>query len=337
MADTRAIVALLPASEESPPRGEPVRLACRLAGEAGHEVTVIVAGPVAEAEAVAAAALGAPRVWAVGHPSFAERFDAEQLLGIFRDALSCPDILAGRVPDLVLMPAGEIEEEVAARLAAGLDGVALGRCLDIVARESGFLVRRSAYGGRVRVLLEATASPCVAVVASAGTAPVSAGAPRQGQIRSFRSTVALPAAGHVKRVVGAAAQERRLERARVIVSGGRGMGGAEGFASLRELADCLGGAVGGSLPAADAGWIPVSRQIGQSGKYVTPEVYIAVGLSGTIQHVAGIDSRARIVALNSDPDAAIFAVAELGAVCDWRELLPALVHRLKTVEATGTA
>lgn len=102
MADPRPIVALLPASDESPPRGEPVRLACRLAAVAGREVTVIVAGASPDADAVAAAALGAQRVWTVVHPSFAGRFDAEQLLVIFRDALSCPDILAGRVPDLVL-------------------------------------------------------------------------------------------------------------------------------------------------------------------------------------------------------------------------------------------
>ncbi len=123
--------------------------------------------------------------------------------------------------------------------------------------------------------------------------------------------------------------QARLEGARIIVSGGRGMGGTEGFARLQELATVLGGAVGGSLPAVDAGWVPVPQQIGQSGRHVSPEIYVTVGISGTPQHLAGVATASRIFAINRDPDAAIFGVAELGIVGDWQEIVPALLQALR--------
>ena len=107
-----------------------------------------------------------------------------------------------------------------------------------------------------------------------------------------------------------------LQGARLVIAGGRGMQSEAGFALLHELADALHAAVGGSLPAVDAGWVSVSRQVGQSGKYVSPRVYVAVGISGTPQHLAGIGPHTRIVAINSDPRADIFGVAELGVVAD---------------------
>ena len=125
------IVALVRAGQESASRLEPVRLACALAVTYGGETTAIVAGAFPEDDAAAAKALGADRVWTIAHPSLAEPLDAEQLLTIFRDALTAREILAGNAPALVLLPVGPIEEEVAVRLAAELEGVALGRCLDI--------------------------------------------------------------------------------------------------------------------------------------------------------------------------------------------------------------
>ena len=107
------------------------------------------------------------------------------------------------------------------------------------------------------------------------------------------------------------------------------MAGAEGFALLQQLADRLGGALGGSLPSVDAGWIPVARQIGQSGKYVDPELYIAVGISGASQHLAGIGPNTRILAINRDTQADIFRVAEIGVVTEWQTVLPALIEALR--------
>jgi len=123
-----------------------------------------------------------------------------------------------------------------------------------------------------------------------------------------------------------------LAGASIVVSGGRGSGEAA-FATLYELAAKLNGAVGASLPAVDAGWAPVTRQIGISGKYVSPHIYLAIGISGTPQHLAGIDPHTRIVAVNKDAEANIFNVAQVGVVAEWQSLLPALIQALDTSSA----
>ena len=119
-----------------------------------------------------------------------------------------------------------------------------------------------------------------------------------------------------------------LEGAKLVVSGGRGVN-EQGFALLEELALRLGGTLGGSLPAVDAGMVPVLRQVGVSGKFVSPQIYLAVGISGTLQHLAGVSLESCIVAVNQDPEADIFKVASLGIVAPWETLLPALLDDLR--------
>ena len=123
-------------------------------------------------------------------------------------------------------------------------------------------------------------------------------------------------------------EEVNLEDAKVVVSGGRGMGGGEAFHQLKQMAKMLRGDVGASRTAVDAGWIPPTHQVGQTGKIVAPDVYFAVGISGSSQHIAGMVGSKIIVAINKDPEAPILRIANLGVIEDYRNVLPALIEEL---------
>lgn len=321
----------------------------RAASQCGGTVQALLFGPAdSQAQSLDGPELGLNTVWHVGMPADAQTHQIVAALSVLlRDGSipCCADTLFIAQPDT-------LAAEAVMRLAARLDGTAVGRCDELEQDDAGHLLaHRPAFGGRLQVALRCTRGPYF--VAMRGPVPASVAlastsgqdaAPSAAQpdaaddakqpkgiaaappaIHHVESTSPLPASYAITRT---ASGERAvsLEGARLVVAGGRGMGGEEGFAALHALAAALDGAVGGSLPAVDAGWAPVSRQIGQSGKYVSPDIYLAVGISGTPQHLAGIDAHARIVAINKDPDAWIFGRAKVGVVADWREFLPVLME-----------
>lgn len=223
---------------------------------------------------------------------------------------------------VLLVPPGADGEELAARLAAQLGGSLLGRCNQLVWDGEAWLAERAVWGGRQTLSLRLTAP--------LGVACLRLGKAQPGAARVSPSVLTLQGTLPEPLVVEQTRSEQRLapvQGARLVVSGGRGVN-EQGFALLEELADRLDGALGGSLPAVDAGLVPVARQVGISGNFVTADTYLAVGISGTPQHLAGISSETCIIAVNKDPAADIFKVANIGVVAEWEQLLPALLERL---------
>jgi electron transfer flavoprotein alpha subunit len=244
-------------------------------------------------------------------------------------AASLAERLGGR-PDrhLLLLPTGTESEAIAAMVAGRLGGVSLGRCGSLQITSDAVVARRAAFGGRVELVLRSEARLTCATLR-----PLAEGA---GPPQPVTEEIVMQAgAPYQVEALPAAAGRPRVEGAALVVSGGRGIGGPEGFDWLGRIAGALGAGLGGSLPAVDAGWVPVAHQVGQSGKFVTPKVYFAVGISGTPQHMAGVSPGARIVALNNDRDAPIFSRCDIAVEGDWREILPLLARELEGPTGSG--
>lgn len=295
-----------------------------VAANGGH-CEVILLG--AEGQATAcerAAQAGATRVWQAIHADLAGNDDMAALAMAASQALRQSLTETGALT-LVLLPPGVAGEELAARLAHQLNGHALGRCAGLRWQDNALVVERITWGGRMRLSLRVKSGLCFACLRS-GRANFASSEP--AQVTHTALDGALPALMALdRRPTGQ--RLPALEGAKLVVSGGRGVN-ERGFELLETLALALGGTLGGSLPAVDAGMVPVMRQVGVSGKFVSPAIYLAVGISGTPQHLAGISPQTRIVAINTDAQADIFNVADVGVIADWKHLLPEL---LRVIEA----
>jgi len=236
--------------------------------------------------------------------------------------------LTGR--QLVLLPTGTESETIAALVAARLGGVSFGRCTALESSGEVVIARRAAFGGQLELVLRSEARiTCATLRPQSAGADMTASAGAAVSVRERTVAMDEPAPYRVE-ALPTGNGPPRVEGAAVVVSGGRGVDGPEGFGWLTRIAATLDAGLGGSLPAVDAGWVPVAHQIGQSGKFVAPKVYLAVAISGTPQHLAGISPGTFIVALNKDPEAAIFSRANVGVEGDWREILPLLAKELES-------
>jgi len=234
--------------------------------------------------------------------------------------------------DIVLLAADDIGQDLGPRLAHRLGAGIMTFCTDVVLdRESNSLrMVRGVFGGKAEGTFVSKKPRQVCTVKPHAFEPAPRQEGRTAEVRSLTPSLDdfQPQSRLLERLVEKV-EGVRLEDARIIVSGGRGLGGPQGFEILTGLAKELGAAMGASRAAVDAGWVPPSWQIGQTGKSVAPDLYIAVGISGASQHLAGMSNSKHIVAINTDQDAPIFQVAELGVIGDYQKVVPALADAVR--------
>lgn len=302
-----------------------------MAQKKGEPVCAVMIGKDISSLAPELGAYGAEKVYVVEGDAF-EKYTT----GAYTKALC--ELIKQESPSIVLFGATINGKDLSARVAGRL-GVGLATdCTEVGLDEQGNLkVKRPMYAGKVYAeVIFADKKPQMASVRPNALGVPEADPSKKAEVQKVDIPVSPEEMGY--QVVGfeqVGGGKIDLTEAEIIVSGGRGMKGPENFKMLEELAELLGGAVGASRAAVDAGWRPQSDQVGQSGKVVSPNLYIACGISGAIQHLAGMGTSKIIVAINKDPEAPIFKKADYGIVDDLFKVVPALIEEVKKLKAQG--
>ncbi|MCW2875287.1 electron transfer flavoprotein subunit alpha/FixB family protein [Actinacidiphila oryziradicis] len=292
-----------------------------LARRIGEPVAVHL-GPGADAAAPVLAEHGATRVLAADAPEFADYLVVPKV-----DALEAAAKLVS--PTAVLIPSSGEGKEIAARLALRLGSGIITDAVDVEAGAEGPVATQSVFAAAFTTKSRVTKGAAVITV-KPNSAPVEV-APAAGAVEELAVEFGPLATGTkvVARTPRESTGRPELTEAAIVVSGGRGVNGAENFSVIEALADSLGAAVGASRAAVDAGWYPHTNQVGQTGKQVSPQLYIANGISGAIQHRAGMQTSKTIVAVNKDAEAPIFDLVDYGVVGDLFQVVPQLTEEIK--------
>ena len=299
--------------------------ASRLSGALGGPVVAVC--PAASDPGLAALGeAGAERAILVQHAAFGSYHAAGYARAVAAAAR------AGGA-SLVLFANSAMGRDLAPRVAARLDAGLASDCVALAAEGGRLIASRPVYAGKAIQKLAFPGPVALVSLRPKAFAPIE----RHGATAAVE-TVAVAddpsfARARVVKVAAASAGKLDLTESEVIVSGGRGLKGPENFKLLEDLAEALGATVGASRAVVDAGWRPHSDQVGQTGKTVSPKLYVAVGISGAIQHLAGMMSSRCIVAINKDAEAPIFKVADYGVVCDLFEVVPALTEAVRKLNA----
>ena len=292
----------------------------------GGKVAVTLLGAGAQEAANAAFAAGADRAFVSSDAGYDE-FKSDQWLAAVEAALDQTD------PGIVLMAQSMVGRDLGPRLAFRRNTAVATDCLRLELSGGQMHATRSAYGGNAQATYSFTTSPAIVTVRAKSQEPIEARGGASGEV------VELPAAGQSRTEIAgreeAVAEGLQLQDASIVVSGGRGLGSPEGFQLVEQLADAFGrdkATVGSSRAACDLGWYPPSAQVGLTGKVVSPDLYVAVAISGASQHMAGCSGAKTIVAINRDPEANIFKAARFGIVGDYKAVLPELIAAIKAMK-----
>ncbi len=291
-----------------------------LAESVGGELHVLVVGPAAD-DAVAALAGVADRVLIGGAGELSDH-QPEQALQAAQQLHEA----GGGDYVAVLMSNDTYSQEIAPRLAHRLGGSSMADVAAIRAEGDELLAQRTAYGGKAISIYRLKKQPAIVWLRARGFEPAPE-RPSSGEITSVDLDLDPPRI----RITGREVAEQegvRLEDAQIIVSGGRGLGGPEPFQELKKLADAIGAEQGASRAACDAGWVPPNWQVGQTGKKVAPELYLAIAISGASQHLLGMGDSKVVAAINTDADAPIFKHCSFGIVEDYKQVVPLLTEKL---------
>ncbi len=296
----------------------------RLADELGGQLRAVVVG--AQADALAAEVARVADTVTIADQAELAEYQPET-------CLSALTSLCGELsPRAVLLGNDTYSQELAPRLAYRLGGSAVGDGVEVRVEGDALRVSRQVYGGKAQAVVELKRAPAVVWLRARSFAPAT---PRAAEGEVTRAALAIEADTRTRIVERKREEggEARLEEARVIVSGGRGIGGPEPFdAELKPLADLMGAQMAASRAACDAGWVPPTWQVGQTGKKVTPDLYLAIAITGASQHMAGISEAKNIAAINTDPDAPIFKHCRFGIVEDYRKVVPLLREKLAALQ-----
>ncbi len=297
----------------------------KLANDLGEELSAVLTGSGVSSLAQEAIALGANKVYVVDDALLTD-YQTDTYVSVMEK------VVKQVAPQIVLLGQTTIGRDLAPRLAFRLETAATLDCtaLEIDSDSKRLLQTKPVYGGNAQAVYACESDPQIATVRTKAVTAAVRDDSRSGEVVTIESGLDASAiATKVLEKVKEEVEGIRPEDAPVVIAGGRGVGGPEGFAQLEELAKLLKGAVGASRPACDNNWITENAQVGLTGKIIAPDLYLAVGISGASQHMAGCSGAKAIVAFNKDPEANIFKMADYGIVGDWKQTFPAFAAKVK--------
>ncbi len=301
----------------------------KLADDLGQELSAVLIGSGVSKIAQEAIAFGADKVYVVDDPLLKD-YQTDSYVSVMEK------VAKEVAPQIILMGQNTVGRDLAPRLAFRLDTAANLDCVELAidADSKRLLQTKPVYGGNALGIFTTDANPQIATARVKTMSPLEPDTSKKGEVITIEAALE-PSAISTKFIesVPEEVEGVKLEDADIVVSGGRGIGGPDGFKELEKLAKLMKGAVGASRPPCDNGWVPAGLQVGLTGKIIAPNLYIAVAISGSSQHMSGCSGAKTIVAINKDPESNIVKQARYAVIGDWKKVMPAFTEKVKELLA----